>query len=1102
MPIPVGTAVGYLTLDYSDFNKNLTTAVSEATTLSGKFSSTLGQGLSTVGSSISSVGATISKGITLPLGIAAASSVTFGAQFDKQMSEVKAVTNSTSQEFETMRDAAIEWGGKTVYTATEAGQALYYMGLAGWDAEQSVNGLGGVLNLAAAGNLDLGRTSDIVTDAMTAMGLEAGKTTDGIENTTRFVNAMAAAMSNSNTDVDQLGEAFKYVAPLAGSLGFSIEDLNLALGLMANVGVKSSQAGTGLRQALKNLISPTDEAKAVMDKYGVSLFDSQGKAKTLRQFMQELRATFKDLGVDIHDANGEVMSGEQIMEEYGKSLPTSQQEKLNAVVEIFGTRALPGILGIIDQSDENFNSLAESIDGANTAFGGLGYAAGMAETQMDNLQGDWIRFTSALGTARIAISDIINGSLRQFVQTLTDLVNKFNNLDKEQQAHILKIAAMVAAIGPLLFIFGKLVSTVGNVFIVFNNLSKAVELIKHGINLLWLVIQNLIPALTGLGGPVLAVVAAIGILTAAFVNLVTKNEQFRERMSQIWNSIKSEFEGAGQAIVDLLNSLGFDFENFGEVVKAAIDGIKNAWDVFCQFVAPVFEVAFSTVAGIIKGLVGIFTGVIQIITGIIQGISTGEWTTLFDGMKKVAESFFTFLTAGLSKIPGAIYEMIATVANYYGANWPTTWEEAKQKVSDFVTNLIDWFTQLPGKILMFITNVKNSISEWGKNIVNKAKEVGSKFLTNIINFFKDLPYNIGLFLGYVITSVIIWVTDMTNKAIEAGSNFLSNIVDFFTQLPGKVLTFLTNTITNIQTFKTEAINKAKEMGSNFISNVVSFIKQLPGKIHTWLSNTISKVSDFKTKMISKAKEAAKGFKDKIVDGAKSIPSKMLEIGKNIVQGVWKGIQNAKATFVSNINSFFSGIVAGAKKALGIASPSKVMANEVGAWLPPGITEGFEKAMPKAVGDIQNSLDKGVEDINTDEDLSVSVGGFADEFMGTVNKVTIWFESIEERFANIVNSMRKDIHDMINLGNMLTTPNGLLYNYRTNMFVGEGNDNRNSQNQSMIDLLRHIAEIIDDKDEPPNDTGGDIIIPVYIGEEKIDTLVVNAIDKNNYRSGGR
>ena len=259
MAVNVGTAVAYLDLNMTAFNSGLQQAQSALQTFQDS-SSTMGQNLMSAGGLMTNIGSGLTRNITMPLVSAGQEVVEFGATFDKQMSAVEAVMKDKLKEgdIERLREAAMYWGEQTVYTATEAGEALYYMGLAGWDVEQAINGLGSVLNLAAAGNLDLGRASDVVTDSMTAMNLTAGQMTNEIENTAYYTSVLAAVMANSNTDIDQMGEAFKYVAPIAGNLNYTIEDLGLALGLAANAGIKSSQAGTSLRQALKQLISPTD----------------------------------------------------------------------------------------------------------------------------------------------------------------------------------------------------------------------------------------------------------------------------------------------------------------------------------------------------------------------------------------------------------------------------------------------------------------------------------------------------------------------------------------------------------------------------------------------------------------------------------------------------------------------------------------------------------------------------------------------------------------------------------------------------------------------------------------------------------------------------
>lgn len=1097
--IPVGTAVGYLTLDYKQFSSNLKTAIGEATSLSGKFSDTLGKGLTTVGNHIAGVGKTLTTGLTVPIGIAAASAVKFGAEFDKGMSNVAAVSGATTEELGKMREAAISWGEKTVYTATEASDALYYMGLAGWGANESIAGLGPVLNLAAAGDLELGRTSDIVTDAMTSMKLAAGELNkDGIENTIHFTNSLAAAMSNSNTDVDQMGEAFKYVAPLAGALGYDINDLSLALGLMANVGVKGTQAGTGLRQALKNLIAPTDKAQAYMDKFGVSLYDDNGKAKDMRTFMEELRGTFGDLSVDIYDSNGELKSAEQIMEEYGHSLPTTQQEKLNAIVEIFGARALPGILGIIEQGDDKFTDLADAIDGSDAAFvkyNGdimpmkealekfgdsvydntkgfeiLGAAEGMAQIQMDNLQGDWIRFTSALGTSKIMISDLVKDSLRRFVQKLTELVQWFNSLDDAQKKHILKIAAIIAAIGPLLLIFGKTVAGIGNMITGFHEMSQAFNLLKVGLT-------GFKMAMASVTAPMIAIVAVIAVLVAAFVHLWKTNKDFRNKMTAIWDGIKAKFEEFFGAIQERLPGLQEAFTNIVNV-------IKPIWEGFCEILAPVFEAAFEIISSVLGTVLDVLTGILDVFIGIF----TGNWEQCWNGIKEIFVGIWNGLVGILQSLGNMFLGIFNVVCGWFGTTWGETWANIKQffvdtwtgittffsdvinaintAVSNFITTIINFFAQLPTNIANFITNAYNSVVTWVGNMVAKAGEMGQNFLSAVISFFTNLPYNVGYFIGVALAKVVVWAgnmaskaremgtnfinavvtfftqlpgkilqfitsafnnvrswaTNMANKAREMGTNFINNVVTFFTQLPGKVLQFITSAFNNVRTWATNMANKAREAGTNFISNVISFIKQLPGKIKDFLDDAIDNLKTWVTQMGAKGKAAVKSLISGVTSTASSIADKVKSIGSDIVSGIWNGIKEAKDAFVSKVNGFFSGIVDGVKHTLGIGSPSKVFRDEVGRWIPPGIANGFAKALPAAMADMESELDDGLSEFDVRD---IDIVGLSNSFMTVVTEVTDWFTSIEERLAQTVDAVKADIANLIGVGQLVLNSDGTI-----------------------------------------------------------------------------
>lgn len=1156
MSVGLGTAVGYLTLDASGFVRGIDSATGAMGDLENKFSTT-SQGLQTIGGMFSSAGTKLTAGLTAPVVGFGAASVKAGTEFDSSMSQVSAVSKATGEDLELIRDRAIEMGEKTRYSAKEVSDAMYYMGLAGWDAQQIYAGIPGVLALGAASGEDLSRVSDIVTDSLTAFGKSA-------EDTTEFVNVLAEASRSSNTTVDLLGESFKYVAPVAGAFGYSIQDVAIMLGTFANNGVKGSQAGTGMRQALNSLINPSDKAAAQMDKFGVSLFNADGSTKTLMQVMQELRGTFGGLAIDIHNADGEVMTGEEIMEKYGHALPTSDMEKLTAIVQIFGVRALPGMLSVINASESDFNDLSTAIYGAQDAYDGLGTAFGMQQTMLDNVQGDWYLFTSALGTTKIIISDMAKGALRELLQKLTELVKAFNDMSPEQQEQIVKWALMAASIGPVLLVIGKIISTIGTLMTTFKNLKLAFTFVTTGLTHVKEAFLLAKAGMTGFAGqtsalgaalgsitaPVAAIIALIAVLAAAFVNLWKNNEEFRDKMIGIWDGLKEKLSASFQKITDAINSLGFDFENIVEVIKAA-------WEGLCELLAPLFVGVWTFITDTIATFAEIIAGVFQVICGIIKGIKDGDWSLLWEGLGTIVSAVVEGIIGWVDNIGETIWNMVQVVAGWFGADWTMTWDEAKQAVVDWFWGVVEWFQQLPGKIAEFfsqiwtnittwcsnmITNITTfcsnffnaiitwfqqlpgriagffssiwtNVTGWASNMVDKAVEVGTNFFNNVVNWFQQLPYKIGYFIGYALGTVVKWVADMLAKAYELGSmflnhivtfftqlpgkiltfitsawnnvvawatnmvnkakemaqtflsnivtfftqlpgkilnfitsawnnvvtwstnmvnkarematNFLNNVVTFFTQLPGKVLNFITSAFNNVKTWATDMANKAKEMATNFLNNVVNTLTQLPGKVKAKLDEALQKAAQWVTDMGAKGLEAAESLIDKFVEGAKNVGETVKSIGKNIVDGVWNGIVAAKDTFFNNVKNFFSGLVDGAKEALGINSPSRVMEEEVGIWLPPGVTKGFEKALPGAIKMMQKALNKGVDSMSTDEEIDISVKGFADDLIATYNMLVDWFVSIEERLSASVDNMASKLMSLVQIGNQLVTPDGII-----------------------------------------------------------------------------
>jgi len=330
------------------------------------------------------------------------------AEFEAQMSTVQAISGATGDDLAKLSALAKEMGATTQFTAVESGKALEYMAMAGWKTNQMIGGLPGIMNLAAASGEDLGPVSDIVTDALTAFRMSA-------EDAGRFADVLAQASSNANTNVGMMGATFQKVAPVAGALGYSVEDMSLAIGLMANASIKADVAGTSLKTSLANMAKPTKQMQTYMDRYGISLTRSDGSMKTFREVVDNLRGSLGGL---------------------------SEAEQVAAATAIFGKESFAGMLAIVNASDEDFQKLSDSIN--NSA----GAAERMAAIKLDNLEGDITLMKSALDGLQIAIGDALLPTFRAGTQGITDFITKltqFINENPELIQQIVKITAGLLA---------------------------------------------------------------------------------------------------------------------------------------------------------------------------------------------------------------------------------------------------------------------------------------------------------------------------------------------------------------------------------------------------------------------------------------------------------------------------------------------------------------------------------------------------------------------------------------------------------------------------------------------------------------------------------
>ena len=528
-----------------------------------------GQKLKTVGNTLKDVGNEVSKfsaGAAAGLGVAVKTTM----DFDSQMSKVKAISGATDEEFALLRDKAREMGATTKFSATESAQALEYMAMAGWKTEQMLDGLEGIMNLAAASGEDLATTSDIVTDALTAFGYSA-------EQSGHFADILAKASSNSNTNVAMMGETFKYAAPLFGAMGYSAEDAAIAIGLMANNGIKATNSGTALRGILTRLAKPTKESKEAMETLGIALDDGEGNMLSFYDVMVQMRKGFGDLKIsedelnksfDIHSIQFE--DGEISEKEYDKALDDLMNRaygaegalKAEAAAMLGGKNALSGLLAIVNASDEDFKKLTDAVYDAD------GTAQSMAETMQDNLGGQLTILKSQLQELAISFGDIIVPKVREFVEWLQNLTDKLNSMDETQRKIITIIAVVVAVLGPLLVIIGSIVGAIGNLMIVLPMITTALS-----------------PVIAAIGAFVVAnigVISVIGLVIAAIVTLIKHWDDIKTAAKLLAEIVSKKFQEmknkAVTAFANMVINVSNKIENMKTKIKGTLDNVKSMFD--------------------------------------------------------------------------------------------------------------------------------------------------------------------------------------------------------------------------------------------------------------------------------------------------------------------------------------------------------------------------------------------------------------------------------------------------------------------------------------------------------------------------------------------
>ena len=560
------------------------------------------------GDTIAGVGAKMTAAVTVPIVGAGVAAVKTAADFESSMSGVKAIMGEKWDD--SLTEQAKHLGATTAWTAREVGEAMQYTAMAGWDAKQNMEGLNGILSAASAGGIGLAEATDVMVGALAGFG-------EGADQAEKYADIMTATFTNTKTDMLGLGESYKYVGSLAGTLGYDFAEVNTAIGIMGNASIDGSQAGTTLRTALLNMTGDSKEVKNAMKDLGISMTNNDGTMKSFSDVMHDMKKGFSGL---------------------------TEEQKLFYANQIFGKTATAGMLAVINSTDDAYDSLERSIKGASGAAGEA------ASGRLDNLNGQLTLLKSAIESIAIRIGEFVLPYLKQFVEWAQRLADKLNGMSDEQLKAVLKNIALVASIGPMLIAFGKLVKIVGIVIKVFALVSKA---------------GGFIAVITG---PVGLVIAAILVLIG-IVLLVRKNfdtfKQSLSRFSPVFDRIKAH-----------IHSIKETFTTFLESTKGPREALAKFFE---QTLVRAIGTAVGVISSIVGIVVGVVDGVLKVLTGIITfitGVFTGDWSKAWEGLKMIVNGIATaigsFFHGVLDGILGVVQNIIDTVASIKLPEIPAT----------------------------------------------------------------------------------------------------------------------------------------------------------------------------------------------------------------------------------------------------------------------------------------------------------------------------------------------------------------------------------------------------------------------------------------------
>ncbi|MDN6397670.1 MAG: phage tail tape measure protein [Alkalibacterium sp.] len=640
------------------------------------------QGFEKAGKKIGGLGKKLTAGLTLPLAAIGGVAVKSGMEFESSMSKVQSVTGASAEDMSVLEDAARDAGETTNKSAQEAAEALEYMGLAGFSVKESQEALLPVLKLSSAAGMELGATSDLVTDTMGVMGIEVNEL-DG------YLDTLAETSRSSNTSVEELGEAILSVGGTAKGLGVETDELSVSLGILADNGIKGSEAGTGLNAILANMTAPTGRAKEAMDDLGISVFDADGNFIGIEESMQLLEDSMEGMTVEQKNMYKAMIAGK------------GHGDTLNAMLNGLG---------------DGYDDLSGDIDGADGALDE------MYDTMTDNTKGAIDELMSSISELGLKIYDNLQPAVEKLVEWVQKITDKFNSFDKSQQETIVNIGLFAAALGPVMLIVGKLVSVISAV-------GKAFMILKP-------IIVAFGTVIGGVTAPVALVVGAITALVAAGVALYKNWDTVKEYAIEKWGEIKDFFT---ETIPEIVNNImewfgalpGRMREKWNEIIENVTEWASNMWskatEMASTFLENVMEF-FDNLPEKIGFAIGTALGTVA------------RWAVdMWNKAKEMGSNFLSSVVEFFQQLPGRVRSFITSAYNSVVTWASNMWSKAKETGRNFVNGVIQFVTNLPSKIWNFLSRTISDAVKWGSDLAAKGRKAAKDLVKGTVKKAKELP---------------------------------------------------------------------------------------------------------------------------------------------------------------------------------------------------------------------------------------------------------------------------------------------------------------------------------------------------------------------------